>query len=106
MKNIKQLEKEIKKECEFNSWDYGEFMAVKIEEYPEMFADLYKAQFEILTEVVELIEKEIKKTNKIINDMKRKYEKRPSVTRERTYLQYRKIIKKLNEFKQILIGKE
>jgi len=56
--------------------------------------------------IFELVEKHIKwkirETHQIINNMKSKYRNRPSITRERTYLQYRKVIKKLEELKKEL----
>ena len=50
-------------------------------------------------DVLGLLAEKIKTIHKTINDMKRKYENRPSITRERTYLQYRKVIEILEELK-------
>lgn len=56
--------------------------------------------------IIVIIKQKIRDTHHLINEMKSMYECRPSRTRERTYLQYRKAIKILEETITLIIGKE
>ena len=97
MKTIKQLEKELNI-LRKNKGNLGENARFSIYRYLE-------GQFQAIKDVLKEINWHIREIESKVVNMKKKYEDRPSATRERTYLQYRKALKYFYKLKQELVGK-